>query len=326
MPMAVTAIIPNWNRQDLLAAVLRSLAAQSVPVEEILVVDNSSQDNSVEVAQRAGARVIQLERNRGFAAAVNEGVAQCHTKWVAVLNNDVEPEPGWIERLLGAAEKSDAWFAVGKLVKASRPDVLDGTFDAVARSACAWRCGEAKPDAPVWNLERRIRFASLTATLIRREVFETTGGLDERFESYLEDVDFGLRCALHGFDGVYEPAAVARHRGSATLGEWHPDKVRLISRNQVLLAAKHYPRKWLGGFGWPAVAGQLLWGLVALRHGCARAWLAGKMEGLRMCAAVRGQSDHPRLAELLRSSEQEIRELQRAAGEDWYWRLYFALT
>jgi len=54
--------------------------------------------------------------------------------------------------------------------------------------------------------------------------------------------------------------------------------------------------------------------------------MAGKMEGLRMCEAVRGQSDHPRLAELLRSSEQEIRELQRAAGEDWYWRLYFALT
>jgi GT2 family glycosyltransferase len=323
---AVTAIIPNWNRQDLLAVVLRSLAAQNSPPAEVLVVDNSSEDSSIEVAQRAGARVLRLDSNHGFAAAVNRGVAACRTEWIAVLNNDVEPEPGWMEKLLNAAAESDAWFAVGKLMKAELPGMLDGTFDAVARSACAWRCGEAKPDLPIWNHRRKIRFAPLTAALVRRELFERIGGLDERFESYLEDVDFGLRCALSGFEGVYEPSAVARHQGSATLGAWHPAKVRLMSRNQVLFAAKHYPKKWLGSYAWPAVAGQLLWGLVALRHRGARAWIQGKLEGLRACAAMRGTKDHPRLGELLRESEQEIRELQKAAGEDWYWRLYFALT
>ncbi len=326
MSTAVTAIIPNWNRQDLLASALRSLAAQTVSPSEVLVVDNASSDDSVEVAQRAGARVVRMERNRGFAAAVNHGVALCRTDWVAVLNNDVEPEPRWIEKLLDAASEPDAWFASGKLVKAERPDLLDGSFDAVARSGCAWRCGDARADGPVWNRRRKIRFAPLTAALVRRELFEMTGGLDERFESYLEDVEFGLRCALGGFQGVYEPSAVASHRGSATLGAWHPEKVRLISRNQVLLAAKHYPRKWLRRYGWPAIAGQLLWGLVALRHRGARAWLAGKREGLRLSAAVRGREDHPRIDEVLRASEGEIRELQKAVGQDWYWRMYFALT
>jgi len=69
-----------------------------------------------------------------------------------------------------------------------------------------------------------------------------------------------------------------------------------------------------------------LWGLVALRHRGARAWLAGKREGLRLSAAVRGREDHPRIDEVLRASEGEIRELQKAVGQDWYWRMYFALT
>jgi len=326
VPTAVTAIIPNWNRQDLLAVVLRSLAAQSVPPSEVLVVDCASEDASVEVAHRAGARVVRLDRNRGFAAAVNQGVALCRTEWVAVLNNDVELQPRWIEKLIEAASRPGVWFAVGKLVKTDRPDVLDGAFDEVARSGCAWRCGEAKPDGPLWNRGMKIRFAPMTAALVRRELFNKIGGLDERFESYLEDVDFGLRCALSGFEGVYEPAAVSSHRGSATLGAWHPDKVRLMSRNQVLLAAKYYPRNWLIRYGWPAFTGQLLWGLVALRHGRARAWLAGKREGLRRSADVRCAADHPRLGEVLRESEREIRKLQKAAGADWYWRLYFALT
>ena len=53
--------------------------------------------------------------------------------------------------------------------------------------------------------------------------------LDERFESYLEDVDFGLRCAEAGLSGLYVPDAVAYHQGSATLGRWHPETVRKIA-------------------------------------------------------------------------------------------------
>jgi len=326
MPAEVTAVIPTWNQQELLAGVLSALRAQSVQPCEVLVVDNASADGSAEVARRAGARWVPLDCNRGFAAAVNQGVALCRTEWVAVLNNDVEPGPRWLETLLRAAAGAQAWFASGKLLKAGRPEMLDGGFDQLARSACAWRCGQGRSDSPVWNQKQIIRFAPMTALLVRRELFEKVGGLDERFDSYLEDVDFGLRCALHGFEGVYEPSAVAFHRGSATLGNWHPDKARLISRNQVLLAAKHYPRKWVARYGWPALAGQLLWGLVALRHGCGRAWFKGKLEGLRLWAEVRARQDHPRLAELLHDSERQIRQLQKAAGQDWYWKLYFALT
>ena len=83
--------------------------------------------------------------------------------------------------------------------------------------------------------------APATAALFRADLFRRVGTFDATFESYLEDVDFGLRCALAGFSGAYVPDAVAYHWGSASLGPWNPEVVRLIARNQSYLVAKHYP-------------------------------------------------------------------------------------
>ena len=218
-----------------------------------------------------------------------------------------------------------AWFATGKLLDASRGDRLDGAFDAICRGACAWRCGHGRRDSALWNTPREIRFAPLTAALIRTELFQRVGLLDESLESYLEDIDFGIRCAAKGLTGLYVPSAVAYHQGSATLGIWHPDTVRKISRNQLLIVAKHYPRKWILRYGWPVLIAQALWGLIALRHGRLLAYLAGKLDGVRLFRSNRGESCS-NLAAILEQSEREIRELQSLSGFDLYWRLYFALT
>ena len=148
---------------------------------------------------------------------------------------------------------------------------------------------------------------------------------------HLEDVEFGLRCALAGYRGIYVPEAVALHAGSATLGVWHPDTVRQIARNQTLLVAKHYPGGALLRWAWPILAAQLLWGLVALRRGRFRAWLRGKWAALQMWSGLRREatwsSTHSRrLRRILRASEAEIYRLQRQTGFDPYWRAYFALT
>jgi hypothetical protein len=118
---------------------------------------------------------------------------------------------------------------------------------------------------------------------------------------------------------------VAYHQGSATLGIWHPDTVRKISRNQLLLVAKHYPRGWILRYGWPILIAQGLWGLTALRHGRFLPYLQGKLDGLRRFKAGRGESCS-RIPAILAESEGEIRELQSQTGFDLYWRLYFALT
>jgi GT2 family glycosyltransferase len=317
----VAAVIPNWNRADLLGRVLGDLGRQTYPLAEIIVVDNGSTDSSAEAAERLGAKVFQLPRNEGFAKAVNRGIGLCNSDWLLILNNDVTFGPDWVKTLMLGAIRAKAHFAVGKLKSAKNPDYLDGTYDAISRGATSWRCGHGCLDGPEWSGSTIVRFPSLTAGLFRRSVFADVGLLDERFESYLEDVDFGLRCAALDHTGVYVPEAVALHEGSATLGAWHKATVRQISRNQILLVRKHFR----GAPAWPIVAAQLLWGVLAIRHGSGAEWLRGKLEGLRTkVEAMPGQ--WARIRDAVRESENEIRALQRRGGGDLYWKLYFAFV
>jgi hypothetical protein len=168
----------------------------------------------------------------------------------------------------------------------------------------------------------------MTAALFRRRLFEEIGSLDESFESYLEDVDFGIRCAIRERWGLYVPSATACHLGSSTWGQWNKYSVRLIARNQLLLTAKHFR----GLSRWPIVAGQLLWGILALCHGCAGAYLQGKMSGMRIARTLPRQRPASGNIEavidfdaFVRESEQTILEIQRQTGFDRYWRAYFWL-
>jgi GT2 family glycosyltransferase len=323
--MTISAVIPHWNRSVLLKSLLESLGTQTRAFDEVIVADNGSTDDSVEVAERMGVKVVRLSKNLGFAAAVNRGIAASQSGWIAILNNDVTLAPDWLEQLIDTAEGSSACFASGKILSAADPSTIDGTFDEISRGACAWRCGSGKPDSALWNTSRWVRFVPMTAALFRRDLFDAVGPLDETFGSYLEDIDFGLRCALAGRAGVYQPAAVAWHRGSATLGAWNSDTVHLIARNQVLLAAKHFR----GQPRWPIVAGQLLWGLLALRHATGISWVRGKLSGLGFARRL-GLDHHSAAREKLRqivdASEREILTLGREAGLDWYWRAYFWLA
>ena len=312
-----TAIIPVHNRADLLERLLETIAQQTVPIAEIIVVDNQSTDGAVEFARAWGCNVIEMGQNAGFARAVNRGWQAATTEWVAILNSDVELDPHWLERLHLAAHSFD--YATGMILDAANRSAIDGTYDLVSRAACAWRAGHGEvprhDGAP-----SAIAIAPGTACIFRRDVLEQLGGFDERYGSYLEDVDLGLRCLRHGFTGVYVPEAIAWHHGSATLGRWNPRVVRLISRNQLVLVARHYDRALFRSCLWNIVAGQLLWGLVALRHGAALAWIAGKLDALRDFR-LEGTPSIP-LRNFLTASEREIRSRSR----DPYWRWYFRLT
>ena len=326
--MTVAAVIPHWNRRDLLAALLENLKRQTRVFDQIIVADNGSADDSAEMAERAGAFVLRLGANLGFAAAVNRGIEAANCHWVAILNNDVTLDPGWLGTLMDGAGREGIWFAGGKILSAMQPGVIDGSFDEVARSGCPWRCGAGHPDSPIWDQPRRMRMAPMTAALFRRDLFDRVGLLDEQFGPYgFEDVDFGIRCSLEGLKGIYIPGAMAYHRGSATLGRWNKDTVRFLARNQMLLALKYLQ----GQPRWPIVAGQLLWGCVALRHGCLLPYLQGRREGRTFKATgVRAQKKQTWAPEavrvLLEESERTIFDLQQQTGFELYWRLYFWLS
>jgi len=319
--MSLTAIVPVWNGRDYLSRLLASLEAQTEPANELLVVDNGSTDGAPEMARQLGARVIAMGHNAGFARAVNRGIQESGTEWIAVLNSDVELAPDYLATLC----RTGAPFATGKILSAQSPDRIDATYDAVSRAGCAARLGQGCLDGPLFSARRSIWSAPWTAVVFRADVFRRVGLLNETFESYLEDVEFGIRCMLHGVSGLYVPQAVAWHHGSAALGRWHPETVRRIARNQCYVVALHYPLR----YAWAILVGQTLWGLVAARHGAGGAWLRGKLEGIRHAPHLRKKRafrNKSVFAEWLVENEQMIAGIERATGWHWYWKMYFLLT
>src|SRR5262249_20538961 len=107
---------------------------------------------------------------------------------------------------------------------------------------------------------------------------------------------------------------------------WHPQTVRWIARNQLLLVAKHYPRALLWRYARHIFVAQGLWGLVALRHGRAWSFVRGKCAALRHARRLRNPAGLSQLARILEESEREILEVQQQTGFDTYWAWYFRLT
>ena len=328
----VSAIIPSWNRADLLASILVNLKNQTTPPAEVIVVDNGSTDASAAVATLHGARVIRLNENRGFAVAVNEGIAASGQPWILILNNDVVLDVNWLETLCRSVNESGAAFAAGKLLNHGNDRVIDGTWDLVSRAGYAWRCGYGRPDSPIWSTRREISLAPMTAALFHRRIFDAVGLLETRFESYYEDVDFGVRCALAGFRGIYEPNAVARHMSKATLGQASYRVMYLSARNQILLLAKHYSGRTIARFWWLVLVGQVLALLAAAKHGHLKAGILGKWSGLRQWSTFRNDqvdlsvTARREVERIFSESERDIGQLQQEIGYDPYWRLYFAFT
>lgn len=316
----VTAVIPVHNRWDLTARLLDDLHTQSAPLKEILIVDNASNDGTAQKATALGARVIALSQNTGFAHAVNIGIRAAETEFVLIVNNDVRLPGDWLEKLLQASEIG-GWFMAGKLLSGARPGEIDGAFDLISRGGCAWRAGHGFRSAGPESGPMQMDFPSFTAGLFRRSLFNRIGYLEESFESYLEDIDFGLRCAEAGLWGLYAPQAVGIHEGSATLGEWNPETARRLARNQLWIVARHFPR-----VSWPVVVSQFLFIGLGFRNGAGWAVLKGKWQGLAGFRRMMRREGPHVPPDLIARHDREIAHLQGAPARDLFWRLYFKLT
>ena len=228
------------------------------------------------MARRNGPRARRPRDRHGPQRRFRRRRQSRHTGGRPSVGRDPKLRCGTGARLSGKARSPPAPRSP-PAKSSARPGSLDGTFDLTCRGATTWRCGAGQPDAPPFDQPRDIASPPWTAVLYRADVFRQVGLLEESFESYLEDVDFGLRCTAQRITGRYVPDARAVHVGSAALGRWHPDTVRRMARNQVLLTARHYSARNL----WPVLVAQFLWGAVAIRHGRGLAWARGKWQGLQ---------------------------------------------
>jgi GT2 family glycosyltransferase len=241
----ISVVIPNYNGSRYLERCLKSLLSQTYTEMEIVVVDNASQDQSIDIVRTSAPQAILLKQNKnlGFAGGVNAGIRASHGKWVAVLNNDTEVTANWLhECALAIQAHPEADFFACRIMDSHDSGRLYSAGDCFLRAGIGYRRGQEQQDREEFHRECAIFSASGCAALYRKSVLEITRGFDERFFAYLEDVDLGLRLQVAGCRGYYLPRAEVHHHGAGTSGgEFSPLSVRLRTRNALLLLLKSMP-------------------------------------------------------------------------------------
>lgn len=326
--MKVTVIIPNYNGKHFLRPCLESLSKQSFQEFETIVVDNHSTDGSTEYMKEfyPNIKVISLDKNRGFSAAVNAGIRQSHTPYVILLNNDTTVGPRFVEALFLSIRQSPRIFSVSsKMIQARHPDLIDSAGDLYTLPGWGICRGAGRP-ASNYTEADEVFSACAGAAIYRRSVFRRIGYFDESHFAYLEDMDIGYRARIFGYENRYCPQAVVHHVGSGTSGsKYNSFKVKLSARNSVWLVYKNMPLPQVILNSLPLAAGYLVKSFFFYKIGFGKDYVQGLREGiqgLNRCRKVRFRLRH---VPFYLQIEGELIKNTFSYAEDWFKRKLFKI-
>ena len=238
-------VVPTWNSADVIRRCLESVSTQSRPFQDVVVVDNGSQDDTVAIVNEyAIADMIRFPTNTGFSVAVNRGMTGRVFDAVVWLNADAELDGDFLKELDRAARtQPEIDLFAPKILLGSQGDseTIENVGNRLWLDGLNWCVGRGQVDIGQYDSGYVPLFPSGAVCGIRRSVFESVGVLDESFFAYGEDADFGLRAVLAGHQTRLVPGARAHHILSHSLGMAASQKLFLVERNRILLAWKNHP-------------------------------------------------------------------------------------
>ncbi len=222
---------------------------------EVVVVDNASTDDSLDLLAREfpAVRQIVLDRNYGFAEGYNRGLREIQAEYYLLLNSDVEVPAGWLTPMMEYMEAHPEVAACQpKLLSQWRKEYFDyagacgGYVDALGYPYCRGRVmGTVEKDEGQYNDVVPVLWATGACLLIRSEDYWEAGGLDGRFFALHEEIDLCWRLCSRGRGVVCVPQSVAYHLNGGTLPQGNPMKTYLNFRNNLLLLYKNLPKERL---------------------------------------------------------------------------------
>jgi GT2 family glycosyltransferase len=249
--MHIAVVILNWNGKKFFERFLLSLVANSMEKAEIIVADNASSDDSVEYLKInfPSVRVIQLDKNYGFAKGYNLALAQVEADYYILLNSDIEVTPGWIQPVIDLME-SDLNIAAcqPKIRSFTEPQKFEyagaagGFIDKYGYPFCRGRMFlSIEEDIGQYDDTIEIFWATGACMFVRASLFHKFGGLDEDFFAHMEEIDFCWRLKNEGYKIMYCPSSVVYHIGGGTLPKISWRKTYLNFRNNCILLYKNLP-------------------------------------------------------------------------------------
>ena len=243
--MKVSVVTPNYNGVKFLKNYFNSLNQDSECIGEVIIIDNGSDDSSLEYIQKNNFNfpvvVIKNDENLGFALAVNQGISKAKYDYIFSLNNDTEVEIGSINAMLDLIQEEDIFSVQAKMIQSDNKQLIDDAGDEYNLLAWTKKMGENQ-NSENYSQVLEIFSSCAGAALYKKSVLEEIGSFDDNFFAYMEDVDLAIRSQIYGYRNLLCPDAVVYHVGSATSGSRYNDfKVRIAARNNVWTVYKNLP-------------------------------------------------------------------------------------
>ena len=247
----VSVIIPHYGGTKILEECLESLKNADYRNLEIIIVDNKSLDDSVIMVQDrfSYVKLIESEYNRGFSGGCNLGVQHATGKYILILNNDTVHENNWITPLVQHLISNKNISSVQPKIKNyNNRDYFDhaggsgGFLDKYCFPFARGRIfNTIEKDEGQYDDPCKIFWASGTAFITRKNIFQQIGGFDETFFAHMEEIDYHWKCQLLGYEIWAEPKSVVYHHGAITLPRTSTYKTYLNYRNSLILLLTNYP-------------------------------------------------------------------------------------
>jgi len=233
----VSVLVLNWNGERFLGPCLASVVRDACPHVEVVVVDNGSSDASLEIARQfPGVRVVPHGTNLGFSRGYNAAVPEVKGQFLVFLNNDTVVEQGWLVPLIETLRQQPTVGISGSMQLFYGTQIVNSVGGAFTLWTGGMDLGYGQPAASYRGRPYvDAFFASGAAMAIRRELFERLGGFEEYFFAYGEDIDLSWRARLLGYKIRTVLPSVVHHHHSASWGIFSPRKVRMVTRNQLIV-------------------------------------------------------------------------------------------
>ena len=259
----VSIIIPHWNNVDVISECLNSISKSDYNDFEIIIVDNASNDNSVEWIKSNYPHVILIEndKNYGYAGGCNIGADYANGEFLIFLNNDTIQENNWISSLVYTMSSNSRIAALQpKILNYYNRNIFDyaggagGHMDIYCYPFARGRIfAEQEVDKGQYNNKEKCFWSSGTCFIVRKNLFHKAGGFDDTFFAHMEEIDLCWRLYSMGFEVWVDPLSIVYHKNALTLPMHTHKKYYLNHRNSLLMLFSNYSIKNIIIIGIPRI-------------------------------------------------------------------------
>ena len=251
--MKTAVVILNWNTKEFLEKFLPPLIESTEGLDaEVIVADSASTDASMEMMSEKFPKIrqIRLEKNYGFTGGYNRSLALVEAEYYVLINSDIEVPKNWLSPLVEWMDTHPECGACGpKLHSWYDRDMFEyagaagGYLDRYGYPFCRGRVmNKIEKDTGQYDTPANVLWVSGACLMVRSSLWNSLGGLDDRFFAHMEEIDLCWRIQLSGFKVTVVPSSVVYHIGGGTLPKKSPYKLFLNYRNNLLMLENNLPK------------------------------------------------------------------------------------